>query len=125
MPDGTGPGERFVAQLVRVLEDGSVEPIGPRGRFRSSPKEARFYVVPIEITLERYYFASERAKEGVIRLRLRVWEGDSWEKARVRGESTDWEQTVYPINSPYVAPSSPAMPMKFRGFALKERPKAH
>ena len=122
MPDGTGPGERCRAQLVRVLVDGSVEAICRIGRFRTTAEWARFYVVPIEVTLERYYFASERAKEGVIRLRLRVWEGDAWETARVRGESADWEQIVHPINSPYVSPATPQMPVKFRGFTLKERP---
>lgn len=121
LPDGTGPGSNFVAQLLHVQEDGSVIELG-RTLFRADPEPARFFVNPIQVTLERFSFSEPTSISGTIRLRLRVWEGPDWTTARVRGQSEDWEQTVFPIDSPYLTPQPTSEATAFRGFTLTERP---
>src|SRR5688572_29402477 len=64
MPDGTAPGDRCVAQLCHVLENGSVQPIGSVGRFYdvemrspSAREESRFYLKDtISVVIDRYPF---------------------------------------------------------------------
>ena len=130
MPDGTAPGSRCVAQLCHVLENGSVQPIGSVGRFYDvemrSPsyrEESRFYLRDtISVVIERYPFPFEGARDALIRLRLRVWEGDSWETARIRGESADFDHILHPLGGGDRPPEVPEMPVNFRGFTLTERP---
>src|SRR3569833_2122162 len=119
LPDGSGPGAGYSIQLLLVGEDGSLQALSPTGAFRTDLPAAAFYAVPFVVIVDSLWFVND--KVATIKLRVRVWEGDSWETAAVRGESADFDYDVYPLNGPY-PPEAPATDYNFLGFTLTERP---
>jgi hypothetical protein len=119
LPDGSAPGAGYTAQLLLVGENGSLQPLFPTGAFRTEVPAAEFYVAAFVVMIDSLWFDNGQA--ATITLRLRVWEGASWETAAIRGESADYLYAVYPLNGPN-PPAPPGKPDNFVGFTLTERP---
>jgi hypothetical protein len=119
LPDGTGPGPDYNAQLFMVQEDGLLKPLFPIGAFRSGTPAAYFYISNLSVILDSLWF--DNPISTTITLRLRAWKGDSWETSPVRGESENFLHEVYPLNGPR-PPGVPSKPVNFRGFTLTARP---
>ncbi len=86
--DGTGAGKGVTAQLVRVLPNGSITPLLPVTNFRLAPVDATGYVNAIAVAVPR----GEPFE--ALTLRMRAWEGQTFESATSRGESKDFFITL-------------------------------
>lgn len=85
--DGSGPGlsSGWNAQLVHVRSDNVIVPLFPASVFRNTSPAASYYVKqPSETVRVPGVSPGDSAT-----LRLRVWNGESYETATLRGESSD------------------------------------
>ena len=85
LPDGTGVGAGFVAQLSLVTSHNIVPvltPLLPTTTFFDSTPAARGYVHPVNVSVPGILGGQS---VGVI---MRVFEGESWESSTFRGESS-------------------------------------
>ena len=86
--DGTGAGKGVTAQLVRILPNGSITPLLPLTNFRLAPVDATAYVNAIAVAVPGV------EPFEVLTLRMRAWEGQTFESAIARGESKDFFITL-------------------------------
>lgn len=107
-PDGSGAGVGVTAQLCLVGSDGTLTPLGPATTFRTSSSAALPYINAVTITVPN-------AGPGTtVTVRMRAWEGASYETASLKGESNDVKvalggETIVPPNL-----------VGLRGFTLSE-----
>ncbi|MSU21237.1 MAG: hypothetical protein EXS30_07555 [Pedosphaera sp.] len=82
-PDGTGAGAGAKAQLVLVKQNGDLQALLPLAAFRTSSAEAAFYVDEEEVIVPG-------ALPGqTVVVRMLAWIGDSFDSAKLRGNSKD------------------------------------
>ena len=117
--DGTGPGlsTGWNAQLVHVAADDQIIPLFPATTFRSTSAAASYYVQqPSENVHVPGVLAGSSAT-----LRMRVWNGPSFETATLRGESNDITVELAGIRGPL-----PPIPFSFleglQGFTIVPEP---
>ena len=91
MPDGSPPGPDFQAQLLRVMDDGTLQPLTPTTIFQTDAKDPRlrYFVKPIVLIVPGISFADVFADPIPITVRMRAWQGTDWQTSRWRGESDD------------------------------------
>jgi hypothetical protein len=83
-PDGvTGAGAGVTAQLFLVGAGGALTPIPGTTTFRTTPAAATFFVNPISVNVPGVAVGANAT------VRMRAWEGASWDTATIRGESND------------------------------------
>jgi hypothetical protein len=82
-PDGTGAGAGVTAQLFLVGGGGALTPLVPTTTFRTSTPAAAFYLNQVTVVVPGIPAGSPAT------VRMRVWEGASWEAAAVRAQSND------------------------------------
>jgi hypothetical protein len=89
--DGSPPGPSFQAQIVRVLDDGTLAPLQPTTTFQTNAtvSELRYYVRPINLIVPGITFPDIFADPIEITVRMRVWEGSNWATSTYKGESED------------------------------------
>lgn len=118
--DGTGPGlsAGWNAQLVHVTVDNQVVPLFPATTFRNTSAAASYYIQqPQENVLIPGVYGGESAT-----LRLRAWQGASYETATLRGESSDLTLNVGGVplaGAPYI--SAPLL-AGLQGFMIVPEP---
>ena len=119
--DGSGPGlsSGWNAQLVHVRSDSVIVPLFPASIFRNTSPAASYYVKqPAENV-----FVPGLAPGDSATLRLRVWNGASYETATLRGESSDLtlELGGTPLrgNGP---PIPPPLLLGLQGFTILPEP---
>ncbi len=96
-PDGTGAGAGFTAGLFLVRNGGSLEPLFPTAKFRTSSPDRTPYIVSTTIYLPGTWSGD------VVTVRMRAWEtaAGSYEAALIRGESNDIRvmlHAYYPVD---------------------------
>ena len=82
-PDGTGAGAGAKAQLVLVKQNGDLQALLPLATFRTSSPEAAFYVDEEEVIVP-----GALPGQSVV-VRMLAWIGDSFNSAKLRGNSKD------------------------------------
>jgi len=122
LPDGTGPGAGFTAQMFRVQDDGSLQPLWPSTVFRSTSAPAAFFVEAVAVGFPDVLFEEGNLAPVPIKLRVRAWEGADWATARVRGESETYDFQLEVAWTATIVPKPDALMEFFHGFALHERP---
>jgi hypothetical protein len=82
-PDGTGAGAGVTAQLFLVGAAGELMPLFPTTTFRTFSPATTYYVNAVNITVPTIGPLQPAT------VRMRAWEGSSYETATLRGESND------------------------------------
>lgn len=81
LPDDTGAGDGWTAQIWVETLNGGFEPVFPTTTFRTAPQAARGYVKSIIVTIPEVAF------EELATLMVRAFNGGSWETSTLRYES--------------------------------------
>ncbi|MDA1277790.1 MAG: hypothetical protein O2960_27655 [Verrucomicrobia bacterium] len=81
LPDGTGAGDGWTAQIWRETLGGEFEPVFPATTFRNTPAAARGYVEPIILSIP------DVPIEEMATLIVRAFNGESWSNSTLRYES--------------------------------------
>jgi len=116
-PDGTGAGDGISAQLFLVNANGPLTPVSPAEPFRLSPELARYFFLPIDLSITGVPAGSAAT------FRIRAWEGSDYESSRLRGESNDVFVQKLGGTPPGDTPPIPTPDLSgLQGFTLVERP---
>jgi hypothetical protein len=119
--DGSGPGlsSGWNAQLVHVRSDNVIVPLSPASIFRNTSPAASYYV---QQPAENVFVPGVSPGESAT-LRLRAWQGASYETATLRGESSDLTLSVGGVplsgNGP---PIPPPLLVGLQGFTIVPEP---
>jgi hypothetical protein len=114
---GAGAGTAANAQLFLVGAGGALTPLTPVTTFRATPAgAAQNYVIPVEVTVPGV------ATGGSATVRLRAWEGASYDTASVFGQSADL--VVNNLGGPVTGapPATPANLAGLQGFTMIPEP---
>jgi hypothetical protein len=119
LPDGSPPGPEFQAQLFRVMDDGTLEPLVPTTTFQTNAADPqlRYYVKPVNMIVPGISFPDLFADPIEITVRMRAWQGPDWLTSRLRGESEDVPVLIHNLLFP------PANLVGMKGFVLELQPR--
>lgn len=114
--DGTGAGAGVTAQLFLVGAGGSLTPLAGTTTFRTTPAAATFFVNAIDVVVPGIAAGSSAT------VRMRAWEGASYDTAVIRGESNDVTISALGGTPPVGAPIPTPGLSGLTGFVLVPEP---
>lgn len=109
LPDGTGAGAGWTAELLAGPEGGTLTPVSPTTTFRTSSAAAMGYVDPIDVGVPNVLPGGRAV------IVMRAFNGSSYETSTLRGQSKPISVTLGGAGSP---PSLPATLAGMEGFTV-------